>query len=54
MLFLFTSVQPDSPDVSDGYNGTRRFYSALGFVRLWVGGQVGWNEDHLMMAMALQ
>jgi len=53
MLILFTSAQSDLPHVSDGYEGTRRFYSRLGFVRLWVGGQVGWNEDHLMMARAL-
>jgi N-acetylglutamate synthase-like GNAT family acetyltransferase len=52
MLYLFTSTSRDSPGV-DGYEGTRQFYAAVGFLRLWTGRQVGWNEDSLLMVRPL-
>jgi ribosomal protein S18 acetylase RimI-like enzyme len=52
MLFLFTSTSRDPPGVV-GYEGTRRFYAAVGFLRLWTGRQVGWNEDSLLMVRSL-
>jgi N-acetylglutamate synthase-like GNAT family acetyltransferase len=48
ILYLFTSTSSDLPNV-DGYDGTRKFYAALGFIRLWAGRQSGWNEDSLLM-----
>jgi N-acetylglutamate synthase-like GNAT family acetyltransferase len=53
MLFLFTSPLADAPEVSDGYEGTRRFYASLGFVPLWTVRPEGWTEAHLLMVRAL-
>jgi GNAT superfamily N-acetyltransferase len=48
-LYLFTSTSTDPRGVN-GYEGTRQFYAAVGFVRLWAGRQIGWSEDSLLMA----
>jgi N-acetylglutamate synthase-like GNAT family acetyltransferase len=53
MLFLCTSASPDPPHVTDGYEGTRRFYALLGFVELWTVRPQGWSEDALVMVRAL-
>jgi ribosomal protein S18 acetylase RimI-like enzyme len=52
LLYLFTSTSTNPPGV-DGYEGTRQFYAAVGFLRLWTGRQVGWNEDSLLMVRRL-
>ncbi len=53
MLFLCTSASPDAPQITDGYEGTRRFYAALGFVKLCTVRPQGWTEDALVMVRAL-
>jgi GNAT superfamily N-acetyltransferase len=53
MLFLFASAREDVPGISDGYEGTRRFYTELGFVPVWTVKPEGWKEPHLLMARAV-
>lgn len=54
MLFLFASPVTDPPDVADGFEATRRFYVAQGFVPLCVIKPEGWSAEHLLMVRSLR
>jgi hypothetical protein len=54
MLLVFVSPAEDPPDVTDGFKGTRQFYTKMGFVPLVTLKPEGWTAAHLLMVRSLQ
>jgi GNAT superfamily N-acetyltransferase len=53
LLMLLMTAEPDAPAVSDGYEGTRRFYRALGFFPLRQLDLARWTDEALVLVRPL-